>query len=256
VVSLYGQYARALTFPEFLPGGDSGGGVSVEAMESEEAACWRKDILKEDDSALVLLYTHGARAAVDLKELLFLRDVDPVRYLDVTMKIKAERSKTAEEEEQLRIEAARRDQVSAAAAEKAKLMTSRQARLERGIVLRQQLQQYPEESIPKLGEGLKDYYARTQGYWTLTAHELLESTGTRPRPKTTHTLVFLSSLSPPPPPPPLALATHSPQAPPPLSLIFSLFPSRTHERAFRYLILPFGLVVYLLFVISLSVVQH
>jgi hypothetical protein len=185
-------------------------------MESEEAACWRKDILKEDDSALVLLYTHGARAAVDLKELLFLRDVDPVRYLDVTMKIKAERSKTAEEEEQLRIEAARRDQVSAAAAEKAKLMTSRQARLERGIVLRQQLQQYPEESIPKLGEGLKDYYARTQGYWTLTAHELLESTGTRPRPKTTHTLAFLSSLSPPPPPPP----SHSLRTrlkPPPLS---------------------------------------
>ena len=31
--------------------------------------------------------------------------------------------------------------------------------------------------MPKLGEGLKDYYDRTLEYWTLTAHALLESTG-------------------------------------------------------------------------------
>ena len=227
-MSLYGQYARALTFSEFLPVGDAGAGVSAEEMESDEAACWRKDILKKDDSALVLLYTHGARAAVDLKELLFFRDVDPVRYLDVTMKIKAERSKTAEEEEQLRIEAARREEVSAAAAEKAKLMTSRQARLERGIALRQQLQQYPEESVPKLGEGLKDYYARTQGYWTLTAHELLESTGIPPAPQDhTHSRLSQLSLSPSPPPPPLIRCSR-PQAP---SLLEFLALSLAHARA-------------------------
>lgn len=46
-------------------------------------------------------------------------------------------------------------------------------RLQRGIELRRRLGEYPEESSPKVGEGLKDFFDRTCDYWTLTAFELL-----------------------------------------------------------------------------------
>jgi hypothetical protein len=64
--------------------------------------------------------------------------------------------------------------VVAAAAAKAQLLSSREARLQRGIQLRRRLAEYPEESTPKLGEGLKDFFDRTRDYWMLTAAELLD----------------------------------------------------------------------------------
>ena len=71
--------------------------------------------------------------------------------------------------------------MASAAAAKAQLLSSREARVQRGIELRRSLAEYPEESTPKLGEGLKDFFDRTHDYWMLTAFELLETTGKKMR---------------------------------------------------------------------------
>ena len=75
------------------PRGDS-------AHSSCQSAGWQDSMAALEDEALVAVFTTGACAALDLKELLFLRERDPMRFLDVTMRIKAQRSKTSEEEEQ------------------------------------------------------------------------------------------------------------------------------------------------------------
>eukprot|EP00960_Hanusia_phi_P002780 82417-Hanusia_phi.AAC.1 len=85
----------------------------------------------------------------NLKELLFLRSLDPSRYLEVTMKVKSERLKTPEErerEELARQESKRREEEAAAAAIAS---MSREARRRRGIELRTELSNYAEEEIPK-----------------------------------------------------------------------------------------------------------
>ena len=37
-----------------------------------------------------------------------------------------------------------------------------------GLELRRELQQYPEESTPKINESLKDFFDRSVDYWTIT----------------------------------------------------------------------------------------
>ena len=69
-----------------------------EAAVGEVREARERELLAMDDGALIDLYSKGARAAADIGDLLFMREVDPARYLDVSMAIKSERSKTAEEE--------------------------------------------------------------------------------------------------------------------------------------------------------------
>ena len=41
-----------------------------------------------------------------------------------------------------------------------------------GLELRRELQQYPEESTPKINESLKDFFDRSVDYWTITVRFL------------------------------------------------------------------------------------
>lgn len=78
----------------------SRGDAAHGCCQSAGSAGWQESMAALEDEALVAVFTTGACAALDVKELLFLRERDPMRFLDVTMRIKARRSKTSEEEEQ------------------------------------------------------------------------------------------------------------------------------------------------------------
>ena len=117
----------------------------------------------------------------NLKELLFLRSLDPSRYLEVTMKVKAERLKTPEEREREELalqESKRREEEEAAAAVAS---MSREARRKRGMELREELSKFEEEEIPKVGEGLKKFFDRTRDRWGMKAWESRKSSGKQMR---------------------------------------------------------------------------
>jgi hypothetical protein len=99
------------------------------------------------------------------------------RYLEVYKKIRAAALRTEEEEEEERLQSeARRVQMIEEAKKK-----SKDARLARGLELRKELSRYDEDQTPRLGEGIKDFFDRTQDAWAEMAHEWLQSYGKQMR---------------------------------------------------------------------------